>query len=477
MKVLFINPSCSLEELYGDLAGGGNELPPQTLAALAAVTRRGGYDTAILDCPVLKMDMAAILKKVADFSPDYVGITATTITMENAGRIAAGIKANTPSAKIIAGGPHVTALVEDTLERFPEIDIGVVGEGEETLIEVLRSLDRKEPLDQVRGIAFRGPDKRITVTGKRDLIRDIDTLPLPAWELLPPLGKFYNPPGDSINRMPAVGLVTSRGCPGKCIFCDNRTFGRVFRAHSPAHVLKMIRVLVEDHGVKEIYFEDDYFMASRKRLVEICNGLITAKFDLTWTCTGRISKSIDNELLKLMKRAGCWQICYGIESGSQEILDIIEKGIKLADVKECVARTRRAGLSVKGFFMLGNFLETEETIRKTMGLIRELPLTDFHMCYFVPFPGSAAYAAADRYGKFNKEWRNMNLYEPRAFVPGALTEDRMKESFKKCYAAHYFKPSVILHYARKIKNLGALKKLIVSFIAFLRFSFFTGREA
>lgn len=473
MKILFINPGYSLRDLYGDLAESGNELPPQNLAGLAAVTRKNGYETAIMDCAAMRMDMPTLLETVSEFSPDFVGITSTTITVENANYLAAEIKKNLPSTKIIAGGPHITALSEETLERFPAIDVGVVGEGEETLIELLNSMSNGKPFNEVSGIAFRSSNGEIIVKPRREIIENIDTLPLPAWDLLPPIRKFYRPPGDSINRMPAVGLVTSRGCPGKCIFCDNITFGRRFRPHSAGYVLRMIRELVENHGVKEIYFEDDYFMASGKRLIEICNGLIEANLDLTWTCTGRISKAVDNALLSLMKRAGCWQICYGIESGSQEILDIIQKGTRLNDIRECIEKTRQAGLSVKGFFMLGNFMETEETIKKTLDLIHELPLTDFHMCYFVPFPGSPAYGIAEQYGRFDKTWRNMNLYTPRCFIPLGLTEERMKEFFRKCYRAHYLKPSVIFYYAKKIKNFEVLKKLIASFIAFIRFSFFS----
>jgi len=191
MKIIFINPSYSMGELYGDLAESGNELPPQTLAGLAAVTIRNGYETAVLDCPVLKMDMQTILKKVSEFSPGCIGITSTTITMGNAGHIAGAIKNKFPSIKIIAGGPHVTALAEDTLVKFPAIDIGVIGEGEETLVQLLDAIDNNKPLNLVSGIAFRGPDNKIIVTPKRELIKDIDTLPLPAWELLPPLDKFY----------------------------------------------------------------------------------------------------------------------------------------------------------------------------------------------------------------------------------------------------------------------------------------------
>lgn len=475
-SILFINPGYSMKELYGDLAESGNELPPQNLAGLAAVTRQHGYETAIIDCAAMRMDMPTLLRKVSEFSPDYVGITSTTITMENAGYVATEVKKILPSTKVIAGGPHITALHGETLERFPAIDVGVIGEGEETLTELLNLMNNDKPFNETSGIAFRDPDGEIIVTQRRELIANIDTLPLPAWELLPSIKKFYRPPGDSINRMPAVGLVTSRGCPGKCIFCDKVTFGRRFRPHSAGYVLRMIRELVENYGVKEIYFEDDYFMASRKRLIEICNGLIEANFDLTWTCTGRISKSVDENLLSLMKRAGCWQVCYGIESGSQEILDIIQKGTILNDIRECVIKTRRAGLSVKGFFMLGNFMETEETVKETIDFIRELPLTDFHMCYFVPFPGSPSYSIAEQYGRFDNIWKNMNLYTPKCFIPRGLTEEKMKELFKKCYRAHYFKPSVIFYYAKKIKNLEVLKKLIASFIAFMRFSFFRKKQ-
>lgn len=470
-KILFINPGYSLKDLYGDLAESGNELPPQTLAGLAATTRQYGYDTAITDCAAMKMDMPALLRSVSSFSPDYIGITATTITMENAGFVATEIKKSFPDVKVIAGGAHITALPEETLERFPAIDVGVIGEGEETIIQLLSCIDSNGLIADVTGIAFRGINGKIVITSRREVMSDIDVLPLPAWDLLPPIDKFYRPPGDSINRMPAIGMVTSRGCPGRCIFCDKITFGRKFRPHSASYVLALVKDLVDRYGVKEIYFQDDYFMASKKRLIEICNGLIEADYDLTWTCTGRISSSIDADLLHLMKRAGCWQICYGVESGSQKILDIIQKDTRLDDIRECIAKTRRAGLSVKGFFMLGNFLETEGTVKETMNFIRELPLTDFHMCYFVPFPGSPAYHIAEQYGRFDKTWKKMNLYSPKSFIPHGLTEERMKEFFRKCYRAHYLKPEVILYFAKKIKNMHVFRKLIASLIAFIRFSF------
>jgi len=469
MKIMFINPGYSMGDLYGDFAESGNELPPQGLASLAAVTIRSGYDTAIMDCAALKMDIKAILNRLSEFRPDCVGITCTTTTMQNAGFIATEVKNHFPSVKIIVGGAHMTALAKDTLLKFPAIDIGVIGEGEEVLIELLDAIKSDKPLIQVSGIATRSSSDQVVVNTRKELISNIDTLPLPAWNLLPSIKKFYKPPGDSINRMPAVGLVTSRGCPGKCIFCDNLTYGRVFRPHSAGYVLRMIEDLVKNHGVREIYFQDDYFMASKKRLIEICNRLISANLDLTWTCTGRITKSIDDDLLKLMKRAGCWQICYGIESGSQSILDVIMKDINLEEIKFCVAKTRRSGLCVKGFFMLGNFMETEETMDKTIKFIRELPLTDFHMCYFVPYPGSPAYKTADNYGEFNKEWNKANLYTPECFIPRGLTKDILKTKFKRCYSAHYFKLSVIFYYAKKIKDFKVIHKLFVSFIAFLRF--------
>lgn len=471
-KILFINPGYSMKDIYGDLAESGNQLPPQTLAGLAAITREKGYHTSIIDCPAMKITISELMEDVLKISPNYVGITSTTITMDNVGNIAREIKKILPAIKVVVGGPHVTALPEETLEKFPWIDICIIGEGDETLLEVLSFYDNNEgQIEDIDGIAFRDKNGKVIVTPRRNFIANLDTLPLPAWDILPPLNKFYTPPGDSINRMPAVGLVTSRGCPGKCIFCDNTTFGRKFRYYNTDYLLRMIRELVEVYGVKEIYFMDDYFMASKKRLIDICNALIDANFDLTWTCTGRISKAVDKELLSLMKRAGCWQICYGIESGSQEILNNIQKGIDLASVRECIEKTRRAGLAVKGFFMLGNFGETEETVKATIDIIIELPLTDFHMCYFVPFPGAEAYKTADKYGRFDKTWRNANLYVPKCFIPNGFTEERLSELFRECYKAHYFKPSVILYHAKKVKNLSVLKKLFVSFIAFIRFSF------
>jgi radical SAM superfamily enzyme YgiQ (UPF0313 family) len=242
------------------------------------------------------------------------------------------------------------------MERFPAFDIAVVGEGEMSLVELLRALRTGRPLAGVSGLVIR-EGEGLRETGRRPFIADLDTLPFPAWDLLEGFPERYLPAPFKVQQLPAATLVTSRGCPNTCIFCDRSVFGSSCHAYSAEYVVRQMVELHRRYGIREFSFEDDTFVTFKVRLKEICERLIDLQLDISWSCLGRVNH-VTPENLRLMRQAGCWQISFGIESGSAEVLALINKRVTLDQVHQAVRMSREAGIRPKGFFILGHPGET-----------------------------------------------------------------------------------------------------------------------
>jgi radical SAM superfamily enzyme YgiQ (UPF0313 family) len=293
--------------------------PPLGLASLAAVARKNGASSSILDAAVLGYGLEETEGIISKENPDVLGITLTTLSLKTSSALGSRVRKRSPGIKIMVGGPHFTALPQKTLFDNPSFDIGIVGEGEKTLEELLRALSGKTPLTAVPGIMFRSEGK-IVPTAPRDRIRDLDELPMPAFDLLPRLNRFYRLPTQSIKRMPCVSLVTSRGCPGRCLFCDRATFGNQVRLHSAEYVTEMMLKLQKDYGIRGVLFEDDNFFISEERLEALARSIKKKNIKIAWSALSRIDIMTERKL-GIAKQCGCWQILYGIESGAQKILD------------------------------------------------------------------------------------------------------------------------------------------------------------
>ncbi|MBI3813208.1 MAG: radical SAM protein [Nitrospinae bacterium] len=469
--IVFAAPPLTLEERYGTLAGAGNTLPSMGLLSLASVVRKSGYKTAVVEASSLNLSYDETVRQILSFSPDYVGITATTVSIFHAAKLAGKIKEGNKNIKVIIGGSHITALTKETLEMFPDFDFAAVGEGEETILELLNAFDNRGSFDDVKGIAYRkgqesGVGSReseevyIQINEKQDLIKDLDSIPFPAWDLLPDFPKAYHPVAIRCRKYPAAHLLTSRGCPHRCIFCDTSVFSRKYRAFSAEYILEMIKILYNKYGIREILFEDDVFVIFKKRLVEICEGLLKENLKISWSCLGRVH-AVKPDILKLMKKAGCWQIGYGIESGDQKILDFAKKAITLEQVEEAVRWTKEAGIHTKGFFILGFPLETEESIINTIIFSKRIMLDDISANLMTPFPGSEIYNIADKYGKFNKDWSKMNMLQS-VFIPNGLSEDKLNYYNKKMLKEFYLRPRIIGNYLLRMlenpRNAGNFKR-------------------
>jgi len=309
MNILLINPPFEDEYSVGSSKSIKyvlNVIPPLGLAYLAAALKKGGFSVRIIDGFVEDINIPEIISS----QPDIIGLTATTPTFNSALFIAKQIKESLPSAVIVLGGAYITATPLEAMATG-DFDIGVIGEGEETLVELVKavgtehcSVPTKTDLRSIEGLIFREGEDLIT-TSKREAIKDLDNILFPARNLLPPLS-CYRPTPASYRRLPLGVMITSRGCPQQCAFCDRAVFGNSYRKRSPENVLGEAEELVYKYGAREIRFFDDCFTLDKNRTVKICQGLRKIKPKLPWTCLTTVG-SVTKELLKEMRASGCWQ--------------------------------------------------------------------------------------------------------------------------------------------------------------------------
>ena len=463
LKVVLVNPPLTTEERYGVHFQSGGKTPPLGLACLAAVLQDHQVDVRIVD-GAISNDYIATVADILSNSPDVVGVTASTVSIHNAAEVARLVKDADESVVTLIGGPHITAVPVATMRQFPQFDIGVIGEAEETLVELLENLGNETRLVSVAGIIYwhNGFD---LLTKLRDPIGNLDALPFPAWELLPALAEHYCPPVHTVKQLPAALLVTSRGCPAKCTFCDRSVFGHNMRAYSAEYVMKMIRVLYHEYGIREFQFRDDNFLAFRPRLVELCRLLKVENLGISWSLAGRVDM-VSPKILRMLADAGCWQIWYGVESGSQRVLNAINKQTNLGVIRRAVQQTKDAGISPCGFFMLGMPTETVDDIKDTIRFSRELPLDEAHFTFFTPMPGSEVYETVTEYGALDADWKRTNCWNP-VFVPKGMTEQQLVKLWKRATLGFYLRPRIVWGYLRRIRSWRHVRIYLSGVLALL----------
>src|SRR5262245_53822040 len=305
---------------------GEETIPGLGMLMLAAVARQHGYRVHLDDAKAHGTPVEEVAQRIAALRPDYLGLSATTISVTNAGRIAERVKALRPGVVTILGGAHVSAIPERTLTAFPSIDFGVVGEGEVSLIDLLARLESGLSVADVPGLVYRH-EGGIRANPRAPHTDDLDALPPPAWHLWPDFPHRFRPTLFSYPRTPVATLITSRGCPFSCTFCDRSTSGRKGRMHSVESVVRLCQSLV-DRGVRHINFLDDLFTVRKQRVIDLCQAFLDHGFTFSWSCTNH-PNLLDQPTMELMRRAGCWQIAYGIESGSQRILNVVKREVRI----------------------------------------------------------------------------------------------------------------------------------------------------
>ncbi|MFQ5876765.1 MAG: radical SAM protein [Acidobacteriota bacterium] len=380
---------------------------PLGLGTLNGVLRRAGLDASIVNMSAWPWRRVAAYLR--DVRPDIAGISVFTFNRHEAMRVAALARSANPRCLVVAGGPHATHLARHLLRAYPAVDLVVRGEGEESLLELVRShrSGRLETeLPSIRGLTYRRAGlpclgivdrlEEIVETPERPVIAELDTLPHPA----------AYPAAVGVDPMAQHEfIITSRGCPAACTFCSSPDFwGRALRFRSPAHIIEEIRLLRERHGVVYVSVRDDTFTVHRQRVIDLCRGLIESGIDLLWDCQSRVN-AVDEERLAWMRRAGCTHVQYGVESGSPRMLRRLNKGITLDQVRAAARATRRVGLGLSIYLITGIDSETDEDLDATLNLIEEIRPHDGLVSPLTVYPGTAQYAQArDKFNLTDDFW-------------------------------------------------------------------------
>ena len=268
---------------------------------------------------------------------------------------------------------------------------------------------------------------------------------------------LYTPPPSNYKTLTVINMITSRGCPNQCTFCDNNIFGREYRQRSAENIMEEIKFLRKKYGVREIAFVDDTFLINKKRIYKLFEILEKENIFFYWTCMSRINNT-DFEFLKFLKSKGCWHISFGIESGDETILKLIKKNISLEKAKEVITWCNKLKIKTKGFFIIGHPTETIETIDKTIKLACSLKLDDIVTTINTPIPGSQQYAEAEQYGTIDKtNWAEFNYWRP-VFVPNGLTKEILLRKHKEIYRRFYLRPRILFRYFMSFFGKGGLKR-------------------
>ena len=463
--VVFVEPPyVCWDRRHDRVRQGEEEIPGIGTLTLAAVLRGAGHRVHIVDGKRSGTPVAEVAAKVAALAPDHVGISATTISIHNAARIATHLKVTVPDAVITVGGPHVSAVPEQTLAMFPGFDYGVVGEGERSYPDLIARLAAGDDPRGVEGLVYRDGDGVRANPRAAYLDGDeLDRLPEPAWDLVPDFPLRFQPNVFNYRATPVASVVTSRGCPFSCTFCDRSTSGRRGRFHSVEYVVAMCRRLAR-LGVRHILFYDDLFTVNRRRVVELCERFLAEGFRFTWSCNSH-PNLLDPPTLGLMRRAGCWQIAYGIESGSQRILDVVKHEVKIPRMLATLAETRAAGIRVKGLLMMAHPTEGEDSLEETVQFLRRAPLDLAQVTKFTPYPGTPSYPTIRQHGNFDEDWERMNAMN-WVFVPRGLTATTLERYFRRAYKAFYSRPDVLWGLVRTLAGEPRYLKRVATYVRF-----------
>ena len=370
MKVTLIFPNYLLHEEFGEPSD-----PPLGIANIAAVLEREGHDVSIIDASMENLTVDKTCSRLAQIKPDIVGISCNYSPLHNPTlKLAAMIKSEF-SIPVIVGGNHATAMAEHLLRQSNDIDVIVRGEGEAIMPGIIEMLQHDLKLSQVKGITYREGDSVIN-TPDVPLIADLDGLPMPAYHLLP------------VEKYRRFNIMASRGCPFDCSFCASCViFKRKVRYRSPKHVIDEVEYLLHNYGEKPVWFSDDTFTTNPKYTISLLEELSRRKFGIKWSCLLRVDVTT-KELLERMRDAGCIYISYGIESGNQEILNKIGKGITIKEILATLDMTHQVGIKQYAFFMAGYPGETWGTIMDSYKLIYQSKLDGAAFSILIPLPGS-----------------------------------------------------------------------------------------
>ncbi len=422
---------------------------PVSLATAAAVAREAGLEPRIVDGIVEDIDQPGLAKLIADWQPGLVVINTATPSIESDLALGSLVKESWPGAKTLAMGVHVSALPEESLAIGVDIDMLVRGEPEYTIRDAALALAAGSSLAGIAGLSWRGQDGAIHHDEKRPFLMDLDELPFPAWDLVD-TGRYRLP----FSNKRFLLVASARGCPYGCTFCANKVYyGARLRKRSPRRIVDEIEWVVNHFGITDFLVWSESFTNDQEYAIETAGEIIRRGLKIDWVSNSRVG-TVSPRLLQTIKRAGCWMVGFGIESGNQEVLDSVRKGTTLEQAVNAVKMAREAGLEVTGHCVLGFPGETEATMQQTIDFAKRLKLDYVQFYCAVAFPGSPLYQQCLDSGWLDEtDWK---LYEQNFSVISTprLSAAAVMKARDQAFRQYYLQPRVVFNTIRKIRTPG-----------------------
>lgn len=437
MKILLIHPKFDTHII----------VPSLGLGYLAATLKEAGHEVMILDCLLKNIGPDEFKTFLSNEKPDLVGVNGMTTYFSSAIKYVTAAKEQ--GITTCMGGPHVTSLPERSLSES-KADFIVVGEGDNTIVNLVNAIENGEPFKDIKGIGFID-NNEIIINPRAELINDLDSLPFPAWDLMKPKSYPIAPHGAFVKRFPVAAITTTRGCQLNCSFCASKTtWLQKLRFRDPQKIVDEIEMLNKEFGVKEFHFEDDNFTSKRSHALEVCKEIIARKLDIVWACPNgvRIDK-LDEELLGYMKKSGCYLLAFGIESGNQRVLNNVHKHLKLEIVPKVLKLVKKKGIETWGFFILGLPGETYSSAKDTVNFALNNNFDRAQFCIFTPLPGSSFFNEwAEDKKDFN--WNDFNYFNI-VYEGEGLSKEQLQKLHKSAFRRFYFRPGILMGMLKHLK--------------------------
>ncbi len=444
MKVVLVNtPSLFV---YGKIKSGHNCSFPLGLGYIASYIRRAGHEVRLFDPEAHNISYERMWEEVKTFKPDMVGISAVTSNFMEATQLVLEAKEKIGSL-VIMGGPHVTALPQTSLLITPGLDAIIIGEGEIPVLSIADYFDKYGRVDfnEIPGVAF-FEGNEFKKNRRPPFIENIDVIPYPARDLVDI--NVYKLHPHFQHKSKSATILSSRGCPSKCTFCGNIVQARRFRPHSPEYFVGELEFLVKQYNIRHFHIVDDCFSYDLSRVEKICDLILSKQLDITWFAFGRVDTLQDERIIKKMKKAGCIYVLLGIETGNQEINNIMRKGTTLEMAKRCCELLSKNNIKYLNSFMIGNDGDTEQTVIETIEFARSLKSVITFFNILIPFPGTFIFKKYfSDYNNPATNWNNWCAvgddipYEPRQTV---LSKSDILRLTSYAYKRYYFNPKQFL---------------------------------
>lgn len=442
--------------------------PPVGLAYLAGFIKKYGYEVEIIDSNALNISKEALINIIADHPSGIVGFTSVTATINLVCRICDEVKEKSDKI-LIVGGQHATFKADEILAGCKSIDYIVRGEGEMTLLRLLHRLKINKTAKGLMGLTYFENNKIIS-SPARPPIKNINKIPFPAWELLPRSKYRLNGFQDiGFNGEQLGKLISTRGCPNKCTFCSSAHFWGKPRFRNVDNIFEELVYLTQKLKVRHIDFMDDCLTIPVSRFRELCNRIIESNLNFKWSCYSRV-QNINEELVQLMKKAGCFMVLLGIESGNQKIIDSIKKQITLEQVTNAVTLFKKYNIDCLGFFMIGLPEDTKETVHETVNFARRLNLDFPFFSVTTPFPGTELYDwfISSNLSPRHFEWNQLSTHGDTIYRTENLSSEEIKKLYdyaiRQCYLNPQFIMKLLINIIKNPYKFARYWKLFRTFI-------------